>query len=507
MSTSFFKRLAAGLLLAAGGLAATGAAAQAVDPPATHAFRSKPIPGRYIVVMKPEVADPDSQAEAIVRDAGGRGHHRYGRALKGFAATLPEGGVERVRRHPAVDYVEQDQTVSVSMTGAESLATWGLDRIDQVDRPLDTLYHYSATGRNVAAFIIDTGINSTHVDFAGRILSGFTTIADGNGTEDCMGHGTHVSGTIGGTTWGVAKQVWLVPVRVLDCTGSGTMSDVIAGLDYVAGSGVRPAVANLSLGGGLSTALNQAVAGAVARGVTVVVAAGNSADDACKYSPASEPSAITVGATTRSDVQASYSNFGTCVDLYAPGSSITSDWITSPTITNTISGTSMATPHVTGAAALVLELSPDASPHSVAAFLKSNATPNRLTGLGAGSPNLLLYSLTTGAPTAPVQAKIAVKSLSGSSAASSNRWRARATVAVRNVDTSAAVANATVHGRFSPGGSASCVTTGTGTCTLTSSAIAKSTTASTLNVTGLSGTNMTYDASQNLATQVIIAFP
>jgi len=507
MSTSFRARLAACLLFAAGGLAAMGAAAQAIDPPATHGFRSKPIPGRYIVVMKQGVADPASEAEEIVRDAGGRGHHRYGHALKGFAATLPEGGVERVRRHPSVQYMEQDQTVSVAVTGAESLATWGLDRIDQADRPLDTLYHYNATGRNVTAFVIDTGINRSHTDFAGRILGGFTTIADGNGTEDCMGHGTHVSGTIGGTTWGVAKQVWLVPVRVLDCTGSGTMSDVIAGIDYVVNSGIRPAVANLSLNGSLSTALNQAVAAAVAQGVTMVVAAGNSSDDACRYSPAGEPSAITVAASTRSDAQATYSNFGSCVDIYAPGSSITSDWISSPTATNTLSGTSMATPHVAGVAALALELAPGASPRAIEAFLKANASPNRLSGLGTGSPNLLLFSLASGTPQPVATATIAVKTLTASSTGSSSRWRAHATVAVRNVDTLAAVPNITVRGRFSPGGTASCVTGAAGSCTLTSTWIGRSTAASALNVTGLSGTDMAYDASQNLATQAIVARP
>jgi aqualysin 1 len=508
MSTSLFTRFAASIVLAAlAGLAATGAAAQSADPPATHAFQSKPIPGRYIVVMKHDVADPDTQAEAIVREAGGRGHHRFAHALKGFAATLPDSAVERVRRHPAVEFVEQDQTVSVSTSGAESLATWGLDRIDQADRPLDTVYHYNATGRNVTAFVIDTGINSTHADFAGRVLGGFTTIADGNGTEDCMGHGTHVSGTIGGTTWGVAKDVWLVPVRVLDCAGSGTMSDVIAGLDYVAGNPIRPAVANLSLGGGLSTALNQAVAGAVAHGVTVVVAAGNSTDDACKYSPASEPSAITVAAMTKSDAQASYSNFGTCVDIYAPGSAITSDWISSPTATNTISGTSMATPHVTGVAALALELSPKASPASIAAFLTANATANRLSAVGSGSPNLLLYSLASSTPQPAAQATIAVKTLDGSGTAlSGTRWRAHGTVTVRDINTSAAVANATVRLRFSPGGSVSCVTLSTGRCTVTSNVISNTAT-STLSVAGISATGMVYDASQNLAAQVIISRP
>jgi len=242
---------------------------------------SKPIRDRYIVVFKADVVDPRGLAEALLRNtANSRLHHVYQGAIKGFAATLPAQALDAIRRNPNVDYIEQDATVELRQTSVQNSATWGLDRIDQADRPLDTQYHYGPTGSNAYAFIIDTGLKVDHVEFAGRVLPGYGAIADGQGTNDCNGHGTHVAGTVGGSTWGVAKQVRLVPVRVLDCAGSGSFSGVIAGIDWTASSSMRPAVANLSLGGGLSSSINQAVAGATAKGVTMVVAAGNENVDA-----------------------------------------------------------------------------------------------------------------------------------------------------------------------------------------------------------------------------------
>jgi len=498
--------LRAGLFATLLALASTATYAQAPDSPPTHPFaQSSPIAGRYIVVFRKDVGNPAAEAANHVRGPGAQLHHVYSTALKGFAATLPAAALAGIQNNPMVDYIEQDQTVS--LTQVENGATWGLDRIDQADRPLDLLYHYTATGAGVHAFIIDTGIRPDHIEFSGRLSTGFTAIADGRGTTDCNGHGTHVAGTVGGTTWGVAKQVALTPVRVLDCRGSGTWSGVIAGIDWVANTTSRPAVANMSLGGGKSTSVNAAVAGAVAKGVTMVVAAGNSSADACNYSPSSESSALTVGATTSSDLRASYSNYGSCVDIFAPGSAITSAWNTGSSATSTISGTSMASPHVAGVSALVAETNPAASPAAIAAFLAGSATANRIGSVGAGSPNLLVYSLGTGSAAEPPPSQIAVSSLTGSWSKQGRNWRAKATAAVHDVYTKAGVPNVTVTGSFSPGGNASCVTASNGTCTLGSAPISSAITTSVFTVGGLSGSNMTYDSSQNSASQVTIIKP
>ncbi len=486
--------------------------AQPVDGPAAYPSRaSRPIPGRYVVIFKNEVTDPAATAAAVVRSHGGQLHHTYSAAIKGFAASLPEAALQGIRNNPNVSIVEQDQTVSASQTSPQNQVTWGLDRIDQADRPLDTQYHFTGNGGGVNAFIIDTGIRSDHADFSGRLRPGFTAIADGNGTNDCNGHGTHVAGTVGGTTWGVAKGVSITPVRVLDCAGSGAWSGVIAGIDYVANSTLRPAVANMSLGGIPSSTVDAAVAGAVAKGVVIVVAAGNNGADACNYSPAREPSAITVGATTGIDYRASYSNFGRCVDIFAPGHNITSAWNTSATASNTIGGTSMASPHVAGVAALALAANPAATPADVVAFLTSTATPNRLTLGEATSPNLLLYSLgTAGNLTPPAQTAktVAFKSMTGSASKTGGNWRASAVVTVRDVSSGAMVANATVSGSFSPGGNGSCVTGTSGSCTLTSAAIkTNAATSSTLTGTAVSGTLLNYDASYNTVSQIVIARP
>jgi aqualysin 1 len=484
-------------------LFASGVSAQPAGGPAARAFgESRPITDRYIVVFKNSVANPRAEADDAVRRVGGQRRHTFSRALKGFSATMSAEAAQRLRSDPAVDYVEQDQTISLS--AVQSPATWGLDRIDQADRPMDGLYNYGYTGAGVNAFIIDTGIRADHAEFAGRMLSGFSAITDGNGTNDCNGHGTHVAGTVGGTTWGVAKGVSLIPVRVLDCAGSGSFSGVIAGIDWVANSALRPAVANMSLGGGFSQAVNDAVKNAVAHGVVMAVAAGNSNRDACNYSPASEPSAITVGATTNLDARASYSNFGTCVDIFAPGSGITSSWSTGASDTNTISGTSMATPHVTGVAALALQANPSASPLAVTDFLLDNATLNRLASLGSGSPNRLLYSVGAGAPTEPPLPTIAIGALSGRSGKAGAGWNARVTVTVRNVDTGRTVANVTVSGTFAPGGTASCVTSSRGQCTISSAPISNDIPSSTFTVNNAAANGMTYDGSQNSASQVII---
>lgn len=503
-----FRYLPSYLFAALTVLHSTSVIAQSSNAPSTHSYSaSKPILNHYIVVFKENVANPAAEAQNLVRGSGGRLLHTYKNTIKGFAAQLPAQAIQGLQNNPNVDFIEQDQTVNLHQTSPQNQTTWGLDRIDQVDRPLSSQYFFNYNGAGVNAFIIDSGIRADHSEFSGRVLSGFSSISDGNGTNDCNGHGTHVAGTVGGTTYGVAKGVTIIPVRVLDCTGSGAWSGVIAGIDWTAASTLRPAVANMSLGGGASASVDAAVAAAVTKGVTMVVAAGNNNANACNYSPARAPKAITVGATASDDMRASYSNFGNCLDIFAPGSSITSAWHTSATAINTINGTSMASPHVTGVAALALAANPNATPVSVATFLSNNATLNRVASAGTGSPNKLVYSLAAGAPTEPEVQFVAVKTLVGGGTKSGNSWKANATVTVRNLSSGSVVEGATVSGSFSTGGTANCVTTSIGACKLTSTNISKSLGSSVFTVLGMTGAYMSYDASQNSATQITIVRP
>ncbi len=350
------------------------------------------IPGEYIVVFQPGTPGKAvNQAAGNARGEGASVHFIYDSALQGFAASLPEQALNGLLHNPNVEYIEADQTISLDAT--QSPATWGLDRIDQRALPLNNAYTYNYTGAGVTAYIIDTGILTTHTQFGGRASIGYDAVGDGRNGKDCNGHGTHVAGTVGGSTYGVAKSVSLVAVRVLNCSGSGTTSGVIAGINWVTRNHKHPSVANMSLGGGASSSLDTAVNNSINAGVTYAIAAGNSNASACSYSPARVTAALTVGATTSTDTRASYSNYGSCLDLFAPGSSITSAWIGSNTATNTISGTSMATPHVTGVVALYLQAHPSASPATVASALKSAATANVVKSAGTGSPNKLLYSI------------------------------------------------------------------------------------------------------------------
>src|SRR6185503_13870908 len=304
------------------------------------------VSGQYIIVLEDRVdeAAVDDIADDIVKTSRGVKKHTYKHALKGFSAELSEKEALKIAEDPRVKYVEEDGIVSIDAT--QSPATWGLDRIDQRDLPLSNSYTYNFTASGVKAYIIDTGILTTHTQFGGRAIHGRDAVNNDNDATDCHGHGTHVAGTVGGSTYGVAKSVTLVAVRVLDCSGNGTDSGVIAGIDWVTSnhSAGQPAVANMSLGGGISSALDTAVNNSINDGVTYAIAAGNDNTNACNSSPARVANAITVGSTTSTDARSSFSNFGTCLDIFAPGSSITSSWNTSDTATNTISGTSMATP-------------------------------------------------------------------------------------------------------------------------------------------------------------------
>lgn len=347
------------------------------------------VDNEYIVVLRDD-ADEASNA----RRAGARGGQvvaQWRNALRGYAVRGGPALMLALRSDPDVEYVEQVQEYSIDAT-TQSPATWGLDRIDQRSRPLSNSYTYTNTGNGVRAYIIDTGILTSHNEFGGRATSGYDFVDNDANAADCNGHGTHVAGTVGGTTYGVAKQVALVAVRVLNCSGSGTTTGVINGINWVAANRVLPAVANMSLGGGKSTSLNNAVNAAVAAGVSFAVAAGNSNRDACQFSPASAANAITVGATTSADARASYSNYGSCLDIFAPGSSITSAWWTSTSATNTISGTSMASPHVAGVVALYLQSNGAASPATVTSALIANASLNKISSAGRNSPNRLLYT-------------------------------------------------------------------------------------------------------------------
>ena len=347
-----------------------------------------------------------SAAPAVVADLaealGGQVGHVYTDALRGFSVRLPAAALPALRALPGVAAVEADGVVRASATQTP-VPSYGLDRVDQRALPLSGGFTYSATGAGVTAYVVDTGIRRDHADFGGRAVTGFDAVTPGGTAEDCNGHGTHVAGTVGGAAYGVAKTVRLVAVRVLDCAGSGATSGVIAGVDWVARhhAAGAPAVANMSLGGGASTALDNAVAGAIADGVSFAVAAGNDggtigeltgAANACNGSPARVPAALTVGATDANDAKASYSNRGTCLDLFAPGSSITSAWHTSASATNTISGTSMASPHVAGVVAQYLQTVPSATPAQVSQHVVSTATPGVVKSPGTGSPNRLLFT-------------------------------------------------------------------------------------------------------------------
>ncbi len=365
---AFGRKTFVGLVaVAAVTLAAPAAGAQIAPPPLPDVISrpDNPVPGQYIVTLRTNLDAVPGVADLLSRLHGGQVVQTFQSAMRGFTVRMTDAQAQVLARDPRVAAVEQDGYV-YALDTQNPAPSWGLDRIDQPNLPLDNSYTYGNAGASVHAYIIDTGIRTTNADFGGRATVGVDEIGDGQNGQDCAGHGTHVAGTVGGSAYGVAKNVSLVAVRVLNCGGSGTYTQVIAGVDWVTAHAIKPAVANMSIGGSKSTALNNAVASSVNSGVTYAVAAGNNSANACSYSPSSTTAAITVGATTSSDARASFSNFGTCVDMFAPGASIVSDWYTNDSATATLSGTSMATPHVTGTAALYLDANQSATPAQVA---------------------------------------------------------------------------------------------------------------------------------------------
>ncbi|MFF8842792.1 S8 family peptidase [Streptomyces sp. NPDC015127] len=378
-------RISAALMAMPLAVAALPATADAATPDShlVEVIRAtgQAVPGQYIVTLR-----TGTDAGSLARLAGLRTRHTYDAVIDGFAAELTAGQLSALRRNPAVVRIEENQLVRAGATQAD--ATWGLDRIDQRALPLSTTYGYTTTASNVTAYIIDTGIDPNHPDFGNRAAIAYDATLDGIGL-DCNGHGTHVAGTIGGSAYGVAKGVKLRGVRVLNCAGIGTNADVIEGMDWVRTHAVKPAVANMSLGGGFSATVNSAATNLNNSGVFLAVAAGNESEDACKTSPASASGVMTVAASDKTDTAASFTNHGSCVETYAPGVGITSAWLLGGT--NTISGTSMASPHVAGVGALYKGARGDAASATVNSWITTNATKGVIKNNRAGTPNLLLF--------------------------------------------------------------------------------------------------------------------
>lgn len=365
-------------------MAGTAYAAEPVAYADVTAARGEKVAGQYIVTLKPGTSLKDVTSATSVTPL-----FTYRSAMHGFAAKLSRGQLQSLRHNRNVKAIEQDQIARASTT--QYNPPWGLDRIGEHYLPMDAKYSYTYTGYKIRTYIIDTGIQASHAQFGGRALAVYDSVGDGQNGVDCMGHGSHVAGTIAGTNFGLAKGAKIFGVRVLDCNGSGSTESVVAGIEWVTANAKKPAVANMSLGGGADAALDAALKASIDKGITYAVAAGNDSADACGGSPAKEPAAITVGATDDKDAKANFSNWGKCVDLFAPGVDVESVGITSPDSTAKMSGTSMATPHVAGGIALYLSANPEAKPADVATALIGASTPDKVGDPGTGSPNKLLF--------------------------------------------------------------------------------------------------------------------
>ncbi|MFE1172590.1 S8 family peptidase [Streptomyces sp. NPDC058773] len=396
------SRLATVVALAAAAPLLAGYVSHAEDAPSVAAVRTSghALPGRYIVVLKDRALSARSvkdESARLVKAHGGAVQQTYGTVLKGYSAAMTADQARRVAADPGVDYVEQDAEVRASAVQSDP-PSWGLDRVDQEALPLDRSYSYASTASDVTAYVVDTGIRTSHSQFQGRASVGADEVGDGQNGQDCAGHGTHVAGTIGGKDYGVAKGVRLVSVRALNCSGKGSSSSIIAAADWITAHAAKPAVVNMSINGGRNSSEDSAIKKSIAAGVTWVVSSGNDGDNACNNSPGDIDAALVVNNATSADRRRSDSNYGPCTDLFAPGTDIVSAWNTGDTDTHSLTGTSMAAPHVAGAAALYLSAHPDASPAEVHQVLIDNATDGKVSDAGSGSPNRLLFTGGLGAP-------------------------------------------------------------------------------------------------------------